>query len=44
MFKDEIDLKLIIDKIVSVAKSDPDYNLYPRFKLIDDITAIKIKM
>ena len=44
MFKDEIDLKLIIDKIVNVAKSDPDYNLYPRFKLIDDITAIKIKM
>lgn len=44
MFKDEVDLRKIINRIVDVAKSDPDYNLYPRFKLIDDITAIKIKL
>ncbi len=42
LFTQNIDLKKIIDEIVTISKDDPLYNKYPRFKLIDDITAIKI--
>lgn len=42
LFTKNIDLKKTINEIVTISKEDPLYNKYPRFKLVDDITAIKI--
>lgn len=42
MFKESLNIQEIVDEIVDKCKKDSNYNLYPRFKLIDDITIIKI--
>lgn len=42
MFSKNIDINKVVKKIAIKAFKDPLYNKYPRFKIIDDITAIKI--
>lgn len=42
MFKDSLDLDLEIQKIVQKSFSDKYCDAYPRFKVIDDITIVKI--
>ena len=42
LFKNDVRLSKLIKRIVKKAKSDVNYNKYPRFKLIDDISIIKI--
>lgn len=37
-------LSKIIKKMVNIANKDKKYNKYPRFKLIDDITVVKITL
>jgi len=43
MFSKSVNIDKVIENIVKSAYSDPLYNKYPRFKLIDDITVVKIK-
>lgn len=43
MFSKEIDIAEEIKKIEKASFADPYCNTYPRFKIIDDITAIKIE-
>lgn len=42
MFSKSLDINKVTNKIVQVSFNDPLYNKYPRFKLIDDITVVKI--
>lgn len=42
LFESDLSIKDICLKVQQVAKSDKDYNLYPRFKLFDDTTAIRL--
>ncbi len=42
LFSKKLSLKEICKKIKQVSKSDKDFNKYPRFKLFDDTTAIKL--
>ncbi len=44
MFKRSLDLKEEVDKIKQYAFNDLNCNHHPRFKTIDDITAIKIEL
>ena len=43
-FKDDIDVKEEINKIVIKAYKDRNIEKYPRFKVIDDISLLKIKL
>lgn len=43
MFKNDLNINDEIDKIEKQAYSDPYCDKYPRFKIIDDITIIKIQ-
>jgi len=43
LFSRSVDLQAIIRRITQRALSDKNYNSYPRFKLLDDISIIKIK-
>ena len=44
LFKTNMTIKEIVEKIKEVAFLDKNYDKYPRFKLIDDITAIKVEL
>ena len=39
----EEDLNEVLNEIVKVSREDKDYNKYPRFKIIDDITYVSVK-
>ncbi len=42
LFTKSVNIKNIVKEIVEKSKEDKSYNKYPRFKLIDDITIVKI--
>ena len=42
LFESQLSLKDICLKVQRISKADKDYNLYPRFKLFDDTTVIKL--
>lgn len=42
LFSKNRNLAKVIEKIVKKANQDKEYNKYPRFKMIDDITIVKI--
>lgn len=44
MFSKKRNIKKIINKIALRANNDKDFNKYPRFKLIDDITIVRISL
>lgn len=44
MFKKSLNLAQEFKDIVAKAKQDPLCNLYPRFKVLDDMTMIKITL
>ena len=44
MFSKNRNIQKIINNIVKKANEDKNYNKYPRFKLIDDITIVKISL
>ena len=41
LFKTTLNIRNICKKIRDVSFSDPEYNAFPRFKIVDDITVIK---
>lgn len=43
LFQTEEPIESICKKIKSVSFSDPDFDRYPRFKIVDDITVIKVE-
>ena len=44
LFSKNRNIKKIINKIAKKASEDKNYNKYPRFKIIDDITIVKISL
>ncbi|MBE5737215.1 MAG: hypothetical protein E7348_02320 [Clostridiales bacterium] len=42
LFESQLSVKDICLKVQRISKADKDYNLYPRFKLFDDTTVIKL--
>lgn len=44
LFDKKVDLFSLCDEINKELEKDADYNLYPRFKLKDDITVVKIEL
>lgn len=44
MFSKEMNIHEVINQIIKIANEDDEYNNFPRFKLVDDITVIKVKM
>lgn len=42
MFSKSININNVVKEIVKKSQEDKSYNKYPRFKLIDDITVVKI--
>ena len=44
LFTTSLTIEEIYNKIREVSFSDPDFNAFPRFKIIDDITVIKVEL
>lgn len=44
LFSKSVDINKVVNEIVNAADNDPLCNNFPRFKFIDDITAIKITL